>query len=679
MDIGDDALLLSTEAVTGFMNIWDTEDKEFVMVDKSSGAVRWRVPHEKYPIHFATAPSSVVMIGAGDSSAARLFAALSRRDGHVAWTMQAQATARQAAFEADGVFVVATPGSSGFALRAFELETGRPRWQTEVPARGMEQLPGKFAIQHHQGLALLLADNLTAVDPASGKLLWSVPLTLPLEQVQILASGRNLFLHDADRLQSIDPANGRTRWQIVRSGDEWVGPLYGANALLLMSKSGANRHLSRIDLASGKTVWQAALGNDLRSHFLLQDQRIYYTTTTAVRGIDLASGKPVANHTLPLFMHIEWGQLDRLAIHGGAVVVARENGVIAFAEGDGRLRYAHHVAGYDAYSARYLSKKLLLRRTAYSSGYDRMKSYTNVTGALRDQMVEQSTGKPAELTGHVGYGAGFEAAAQAAHMAASVAAAGVAFRQAFVTTSFTLNQAQIAGALVSGSQSLQHDYFLRPFYRDGWGVTVVRLRDGARADLYVSPPNEPLLLNHSNNPLFLIDAKRGQLLALGLGMGPYGDEVFQKVGWPREPARSFPGVPPTWTIPYASLFSYELSQLKFVRPDTPSLPRPPQRLAERDLQLQQAVFAGDIERTNQLIAQGANVNAADQDGFNTLFFAAMTDQKDMVALLISHGVDATRRDHHDWLAYHYNLLTHADNRSTVLIRDAYVAQSAQKE
>ncbi len=207
---------------------------------------------------------------------------------------------------------------------------------------------------------------------------------------------------------------------------------------------------------------------------------------------------------------------------------------------------------------------------------------------------------------------------------------------------------------------------------------MVRLSDGSRADLYLSPPNEPLLINHSNNPLFLIDAKRGRLLAMGLGMGPYGSEVFEKVGWPRDVFKTWPGVPPTWTIPYASLFAYDLSRLDFTPAGAVPTARAPAALSDRDRRLQEAVFANDLARAKRLIGEGANVNAVDADGLNTLFFAAMIDQREMVDLLIANGVDATQRDHGDWLAYHYNLLTRAATRTAGVLRDANLAQGAKK-
>ncbi len=74
----------------------------------------------------------------------------------------------------------------------------------------------------------------------------------------------------------------------------------------------------------------------------------------------------------------------------------------------------------------------------------------------------------------------------------------------------------------------------------------------------------------------------------------------------------------------------------------PGTPAPPQAVS-LNRALCQAADTGNIARVKALLAQGADVNAAQQNGWTALMLAANNGHASVAALLLGHGADARRR------------------------------------
>jgi hypothetical protein len=366
------------------------------------------------------------------------------------------------------------------------------------------------------------------------------------------------------------------------------------------------------------------------------------------------------------------GLMDRLFIQDNALVVAREIGIAAYSLKTGKIKYTHALSHSHLFSYQYLSQKYTLRTLQGTGSKDRAATYLALNQELRNQIVRSQTGVDASLTNNVGYGSGFEVAAQAAVFAQSMVSLGASFRQGAVNENLKVNRYQIVAARNAQERALQKGYFVRPFYRDGWGVTLVRLSDGRRCDLYVSPANPPLLVNSGNLPVFVMDEKGKQLFAVGLGLRPDQENKYEKVGFDLDVYKTWPGIPNNWIIPYARLIKYDMDVLSFSGKQFES--EPLSNLGQKERELRKAILNFDRDKVEELIESGADVNTVDQLGFNSLFYAAISDDKKIVKLLIKNGADATHRDHGGLLAYHYTFLTHAMNKSTGPIRSAYLDQ-----
>jgi hypothetical protein len=208
--------------------------------------------------------------------------------------------------------------------------------------------------------------------------------------------------------------------------------------------------------------------------------------------------------------------------------------------------------------------------------------------------------------------------------------------------------------------SLQNDFYIRPRYQQnrGWSLVLVDLKTGKRAELLLSPDNQPLAQYAPNLPAFAVDPSGSRILAKGLGLDPARYDTYERRGVFNPAARYFAAFRgEMWSIPYPSILAFDLASLPSgQKPENQRSVAKPVSADKKALndQLIQGAFENDLETVKKALNDGADVNATDEYGRTALMLAAESlsvyGKKDIIEALVRHGADVSLKDPHGWTA-----------------------------
>ena len=202
-------------------------------LDLRTGAPRWRqayrAPHEVYPgaASFGSGPKSTPVVSDGrlfTFGISGMLTAFDVRDGRIAWQKdfagRFPATAppfgtSMSPLVVHGLLIVHAGGHDGGALIAFDPATGRERWTLEGDGPSYSS-PILTSFEGQEHLVLQVHRRLIGVDPASGRLLWSLPFVTPCDQniVTPLRAGDVLVVSSQD--------TGTQGIRVTRQGGQWT-------------------------------------------------------------------------------------------------------------------------------------------------------------------------------------------------------------------------------------------------------------------------------------------------------------------------------------------------------------------------------------------------------------------------------------------------------------------------
>ncbi len=178
--------------------------------------------------------------GLGDESRGRVsprFASASRRD---------------AATWGERLFVVEGPAGNRVALRCLSSEDGEDLWSLPLN----REAPGQFTIDRQRAYLWTAAEELAAVDLASGQVQWRLPTETGTAVGAPTVSADLLLIVGTRGAAAIDAPTGTPLWKAELSESPRGGPLLaGANFLLAV---GDRIELRR--LTDGGVEWQSQVG-----------------------------------------------------------------------------------------------------------------------------------------------------------------------------------------------------------------------------------------------------------------------------------------------------------------------------------------------------------------------------------------------------------------------------------
>jgi outer membrane protein assembly factor BamB len=186
-------------------------------------------------------------IGAGASDAGQLLARPVVAEGRV-FTMDAEGT-----------------------IRAFDADTGAPVWTFEQEsADGL--IGGGLAYDNGWLFATLSSGEVLGLDVASGALVWTQPLGVPLRAAPTVAEDRVLVLTADNQLYALDGTTGRPVWRHA-GFFEGAGLLGGPSPavdrdLVVVPYSSAELYALRLD--TGRPLWSDTVERPRRTQALDQ-------------------------------------------------------------------------------------------------------------------------------------------------------------------------------------------------------------------------------------------------------------------------------------------------------------------------------------------------------------------------------------------------------------------------
>jgi hypothetical protein len=190
------------------------------------------------------------------------------------------------------------------------------------------------------------------------------------------------------------------------------------------------------------------------------------------------------------------------------------------------------------------------------------------------------------------------------------------------------------GATRAEQRAFQGDYYLRPFYKRGRGVTIVALETGKRRDVIFSPHSEPVTAFGVDMPVVTM-GPGGRLVLFGLSMHTER-YVERSLGKSK--------------IPVLSLMSYDVPAMTFIERqrdwgtlielvklnnqgvllralESGELDINSRHWAAGESGLHWAVALSNIEMARFLVAHGANVNLVSDLGQTALDIASTEEMK----------------------------------------------------
>jgi outer membrane protein assembly factor BamB len=542
--------------------------------------------------------------------------------------------------------------------------------------------------------------DVVAFADKSGHQLWK--RTFGLADVVVL--GDDLYFLDGTSVTKADPATGNQVWR-----QEFPGAavrnltMSGGSAYVLLREGGSDGSsdaIQAVERQAGKPLWKCSLPEPVQSAMVIEGDRTYVTTASQLIAVD-ASRKAIAwKAAIPPNLQGRRLLPDKLRVTDDRIVLAREIGVMGVEKRDGKLLFAESIADGAPFTNDYAKQTLAQALEGATPVQQRPEAHAKLTDAdqvdtsmrsyryaLMAQVNQQSfysrasdslaaTANQNWLKVHQDERLGIDSSQDlAVAELASPVEANLALVMAGAALGQSIAQARIDGiregrvsvmtaemtqTLQTHVNSLQNDFYIRPRYQQnrGWSLVLVDLKTGKRAELLLSPDNQPLAQYAPNLPAFAVDPSGSRILAKGLGLDPARYDTYERRGVFNPAARYFAAFRgEMWSIPYPSILAFDLASLPSgQKPENQRSVAKPVSADKKALndQLIQAAFQNDLETVKKALNDGADVNATDEYGRTALMLAAESlsvyGKKDIIEALVQHGADVSLKDPHGWTA-----------------------------
>jgi outer membrane protein assembly factor BamB len=674
--VSNDAVLVGTLETAG--RLWGLAPKEIMLLNAASGEKLWTFSRASlgYPQQLLATDPVILLQGS------KKVAALNAKNGTAIWERPWAGGNSLLLAGGERVLLFSTKESS-VSLSVVNVKDGSQQWSSTVDNLLLEKdtAPDVKTI----GDTVLLIGSEVAAISAGGQSLWRKRVTDSGKTAAAIALGDELYFTDETSITKSDPATGNAIWHQDFPGNAVRRlSISSAGVVVLLREGGtqgAQDVIQTLDRTTGKPLWKFGLAAQAESAMTLREGQIYVTTASQLIAIDALKGSAVFKVAIPPNLQAQRLLDDNLRITDDAIFVGRETGVMAVEKQGGKIRYAQSVLEgasftYD-YSMHKLNRALESRVPLKKRDESRAEAVLSLSRANRQAQMEhqnavnqfnsaslrvQTAWRNLSAYGNAAPNAApnlvYASLSQYQAELSAVSAGEREERTAIMT-------AEVSQTFRSHVNSLQNDFYIRPRYQAGrgWSLVLVDLKTGQRAEILLSPDNDPLALAAPNFPAFSIDPSGKRIVSKGLGLNPARFETYEKRAFTPRRKKIFPNAE-SWIIPYPSVISFDLASLPFGQTPGDNNPSPkpltPEKKQLND-QLIAAAFQCDLETVRKTLEAGADVNAVDEYGQTTLMLAAESlriyNKTNIIETLLERGADISIRDPNGWTAAdHYAIL-----------------------
>lgn len=229
--------------------------------------------------------------------------------GEVRWRMDVPWTPDPTPATAEGIAVV----GGNTDVFAFDVGTGRPRWQ-------IEDLPGNRLVATGDGTYLTIlvggiGGAVVRIDPTTGQQLWSFVPDSEVGSV-VVSDGARLYITDGGDLGALDATTGDTVWKHP-TDQAFVPPLIASGFLV---ERVFPDEVVGVDPATGEELWRTDLGSTTLEQIALAAGVAVAVVDDAVVGLEVATGAELwRTAVVPDTETVAIGS-ELVHVHRGAVI-----------------------------------------------------------------------------------------------------------------------------------------------------------------------------------------------------------------------------------------------------------------------------------------------------------------------------------------------------------------------
>jgi outer membrane protein assembly factor BamB len=312
----------------------EKDDEVAHALDLQSGRLLWRrgyaAPYDVYPgaASYGTGPRSTPVVSDGRLFTLGIGGVLSAFDaanGQVLWQKDFAGRFPASAppfgtsmspLMAGGLLIVHAGGHEGGALIAFEPATGHEKWSLAGEGPSYSS-PILTTLLGQEQIVIQVHRRILGVDPAGGRVLWSLPFVTACDQniVTPLRVGDRLLVSSLDK--------GTMAIELARSGSDWApriawqttevsmymsSPVVAGGQVLGLSHKKKGQYFA-LDPAIGKVRWTSEAGQGENAAFLVGGDSVLVLQgdgTLVVLPRDAASFAPIRKYPVaesPTYAH----------------------------------------------------------------------------------------------------------------------------------------------------------------------------------------------------------------------------------------------------------------------------------------------------------------------------------------------------------------------------------------